>query len=160
ADPLAQLGELAGELVGEQSIGREVAAVEALERTDLAGLEALGMAENADGDWLRERIRPGAVGRGSRAVAARRGTQRRGSGAAPEGIAPSSSPGQAGGVAVWLPCRAPRTREARPPAGEVRSGFRSGSRGFGLGVAGGTRAGRVPNRVRVATHQGPSRFAV
>jgi hypothetical protein len=48
ADVAADLGELAGELVGDQAVGRKVAAVEALERADLAGLEALGVAEDAD----------------------------------------------------------------------------------------------------------------
>jgi len=48
-DLVAQGGELAGELVGEQAVGGKVAAVEALERANLARLEALGVAEDADG---------------------------------------------------------------------------------------------------------------
>jgi hypothetical protein len=49
ADVVAQLRELPGELVGDEAIGRQVAAVEALEGADLARLEALGVAEDADG---------------------------------------------------------------------------------------------------------------
>jgi hypothetical protein len=48
-DLVAQRRELAGELVGEQAIGGEVAAVEALEGADLPRLEALRVAEYADG---------------------------------------------------------------------------------------------------------------
>jgi len=65
----AQRRELAGELVRDQAIGGEVAAVEALERADLARLEALGVAENADGRDLLRRLGAGrvvALGTGAR----------------------------------------------------------------------------------------------
>jgi len=42
---MADLGEVAGELLGEEPLGREPTPVEALEQADLAGLEALGVAE-------------------------------------------------------------------------------------------------------------------
>jgi hypothetical protein len=48
ADLVGELGQLASELVGDEAIGREMAAVEALERADLAGLESLGVSEDAD----------------------------------------------------------------------------------------------------------------
>jgi hypothetical protein len=53
-DVVTQLRELAGELVGDQAIRGKVAAVEALERADLARLQALGVAEDADGVRLLE----------------------------------------------------------------------------------------------------------
>jgi hypothetical protein len=51
---VAQRRELARELVGDQAIRGEVAAVEALEGADLARLQALGVAEDADGGRLLE----------------------------------------------------------------------------------------------------------
>jgi hypothetical protein len=48
-DVEAQRRELAGELVGKQAVGGEMASVEALEGADLTCLEALGIAEDADG---------------------------------------------------------------------------------------------------------------
>ena len=44
-----EAGELAGEILGHQPFGREPAAVEAFELSDLVGLQALGVAEDADG---------------------------------------------------------------------------------------------------------------
>jgi len=48
ADLVRELGQLAGELVGDEAVGGEAAPVEALERANLARLEALGVAEDAD----------------------------------------------------------------------------------------------------------------
>jgi hypothetical protein len=58
---VTQRRELAGELVGEQAVGGEMASVEALEGADLTCLEALGVAEDADG---RVSWRIGLEGRG------------------------------------------------------------------------------------------------
>jgi len=49
AEVVRELGQLARELVGEEAVGGESAPVEALEGMDLAGLEALGIAEDLDG---------------------------------------------------------------------------------------------------------------
>jgi hypothetical protein len=69
---VAQRRELTGELVGEQAIGGEVASVEALEGADLTCLEALGVAEDADG---RVSWRIGLEGRGR--LASQLGTRRK-----------------------------------------------------------------------------------
>ncbi|HTY19082.1 MAG TPA: hypothetical protein VMH82_15235 [Myxococcota bacterium] len=47
-DLVRQLGQLAGELVGDEAVGGEAAPIEALDRADLARFEALGVAEDAD----------------------------------------------------------------------------------------------------------------
>jgi len=44
-----EAGQLASELLGHQPLGREPAAVEAFELSDLVGLQTLGVAEDADG---------------------------------------------------------------------------------------------------------------
>jgi hypothetical protein len=47
-DVPADLGELAGELVGDEAIGPQAASVEALDGADLAGLQPMGVAEDLD----------------------------------------------------------------------------------------------------------------
>jgi hypothetical protein len=44
-----EAGELAGELLGDEPFRGKMAARKALELTDLAGLEAVGVPEDADG---------------------------------------------------------------------------------------------------------------
>jgi hypothetical protein len=44
-----ELRELAGEVVGDQPVRREAPLREALELLDVVGLQAVGVAENADG---------------------------------------------------------------------------------------------------------------
>jgi hypothetical protein len=48
AQVVGELGQRAGELVGQESVGGQAAPVEALQGVDLAGLEALGVAEDLD----------------------------------------------------------------------------------------------------------------
>jgi hypothetical protein len=57
-DLLGELRQLAGELVGEQAIGREATAVEALQGADLARLESLRVAEDADLRFLLDENLP------------------------------------------------------------------------------------------------------
>jgi len=52
-----ELGQLARELVRDEAVGRKAAAIEPFERVDLAGLEALGVAVDADGS-VSEALRP------------------------------------------------------------------------------------------------------
>jgi hypothetical protein len=52
ADLPTDLGELTGELVREQTIRRQAALVQTLDRADLAGLQAMGIAEDLDTRWL------------------------------------------------------------------------------------------------------------
>jgi hypothetical protein len=51
-DVAADLRELAGELVGDEAIGRQAALVEALDGADLTGLQAVGVAENLNKQLL------------------------------------------------------------------------------------------------------------
>jgi hypothetical protein len=52
ADLAADLGQLAGDLVRDEAIAGQAASVESLERADLAGLEAMGVAGDLDvGSW-------------------------------------------------------------------------------------------------------------
>jgi hypothetical protein len=62
ADLPGELRELAGEVVGEEPVGREAALREALELLDVVGLEAVRIAEDAYGFGSCER----ASGRGPR----------------------------------------------------------------------------------------------
>jgi hypothetical protein len=52
-DVAADLGELTRELVGEDTVRWEAALVEALDGADLAGLQAVGVAKDLDGELLR-----------------------------------------------------------------------------------------------------------
>ena len=65
ADLARELGQLAGQLVRDQAVGREAASDETLERLDLAGLEAAGVAEDLDG------VAPGAGRRAARSAPGR-----------------------------------------------------------------------------------------
>ena len=49
ADLPGELGELTGEVVGQEPVGRKAALREALELLDVVGLEAVGIAEDAYG---------------------------------------------------------------------------------------------------------------
>ncbi|MEE2673844.1 MAG: hypothetical protein VX466_08620 [Myxococcota bacterium] len=55
SDLAADLGELAGKLVREEPVGGQAALVEALDRADLAGLQAVGIAEDLDTGLLGSR---------------------------------------------------------------------------------------------------------
>jgi len=55
ADLPGQLGELAGEVVGEEPVGGKPALCEAAELLDVVGLQAVGIAEYADGYELLRR---------------------------------------------------------------------------------------------------------
>jgi hypothetical protein len=48
ADLRSDLGQAAGELLGDQSFGRETATEQALQGANLAGTEALGVSEDSD----------------------------------------------------------------------------------------------------------------
>jgi hypothetical protein len=51
-----QLREMPGEFVGDQAVGRDVPPEEALEASDLAGLQPMGIAEDADGLTLSSAV--------------------------------------------------------------------------------------------------------
>jgi hypothetical protein len=51
-----QLREVPGEFVGDQAVGRDLPPKEALEPSDLVGLQPMGISEDADGltpPWSR-----------------------------------------------------------------------------------------------------------
>lgn len=54
-----QLGEMSGEFVGDQAVGWDLPPEEALEPSDLVGLQPMGISEDADGLTL-----PGSSGFG------------------------------------------------------------------------------------------------
>jgi hypothetical protein len=73
ADIAADLAQIAGELVGQDPIGREAPPEEPFELTNLAGFEASCISKDPDGRILAARS-PGAVaGSGGRRVRAQRG---------------------------------------------------------------------------------------
>ena len=60
ADLTRELGQLAGQLLAQEAFGREPAAAEALEPLQLARLQAMGVAFDADSGFLagsRPRVR-------------------------------------------------------------------------------------------------------